>query len=205
MHTCSYWRPRSLIRKKPTYATISKGLWGSVSDFQSHDQRWVWRCQIARVSGGRVQLSAWLVTGSVSKSVYLRACFGAEFSRRTGWLSMIISNQSVYCCHLIGRPAHVQLLIGWTLLLLTGEKRLSFIIKWKFRCEALSSLSRSMPLLHVFTYLCNLPLNASTKLYFRVILGLNIYYMGNRPTTMRYITKFGEVPHQNGLRISFIP
>ena len=38
-----------------------------------------------------------------------------------------------------------------------------------------------------------------------LILGLNIYYIENRPTTMGYLIKFGGGPHQNGLRISLIP
>ena len=40
-----------------------------------------------------------------------------------------------------------------------------------------------------FTPLCN---------RFRVILGLNIYYIENRPTTTRYFTNLGAEPHQNG-------
>ena len=36
---------------------------------------------------------------------------------------------------------------------------------------------------------------------FRVNLGLCIYYMGNRLTTMGYLTKYGGGPHQNGQRI----
>ena len=42
------------------------------------------------------------------------------------------------------------------------------------------------------------------NLVFRVALGYNIYYMRNRSTTMGYLTKVGEEPHQNGLKISSI-
>ena len=34
-----------------------------------------------------------------------------------------------------------------------------------------------LPVVLVFTYLCNLPLNASAKPFFRVLIGLNINYM----------------------------
>ena len=40
------------------------------------------------------------------------------------------------------------------------------------------------------------------NLVFRVISGFSMYYMGNRPTTMGYLTKVGEEPHQNGLEIN---
>ena len=46
--------------------------------------------------------------------------------------------------------------------------------------------------------------NARAKSYFRLILGSNIYYMGDRPTIMRYPIKFGEESHQKDLRISLI-
>ena len=38
----------------------------------------------------------------------------------------------------------------------------------------------------------------------RVVLGLNIYNMGNRPITMGYLIKFSEGPYQTGLKISLI-
>ena len=45
------------------------------------------------VSGFGLQLIAWLVTRSLSKSVYLRGGCCAEFSLGTGWLSKTLSNQ----------------------------------------------------------------------------------------------------------------
>ena len=67
-------------------------------------------CQIAVVSGlGCNWVLDWLlnVCLKVSKSVYLRGAWCAEFSPGTGWLSTILSNQS----------AIPQLLIDWSRLL----------------------------------------------------------------------------------------
>ena len=90
-------------------------------------------------------------------------------------------------------------------------KKLSF---WDFCCEKAMFLNYSCSQLWMFGILFHVSgLRVSAlaitpqckgETLFWVILGLSIYSMGNRPTTMRYLIKFGGGPHRKGLRISLI-